>query len=97
MPSRGRSEDRSRRRVGLRAGAVILAKTVTTEMGGAFPGEELMVCITLPWGKPDSNSRSHVERIAVFPSGRAVLPAPPARRGTNPKRDGRFESGFFQR
>jgi len=48
-----------------------------------------------PLEQPDSNSRSHVGRIAVW--RRAVAPTPPARRGTNPKRDGRFESDFLQR
>ena len=36
-------------------GVVILAKTVTTEMGGGLPGEELMVCMTLPSREADSN------------------------------------------
>jgi len=36
-------------------GVVILAKTVTTEMGGGLPGEELMVCMTLLWREADSN------------------------------------------
>ena len=36
-------------------GVVILAKTVTTEMGGGLPGEELIVCMTLPSREADSN------------------------------------------
>jgi len=36
-------------------GVVILAKTVTSEMDGGLPGEELMVCMTLPSREADSN------------------------------------------